>query len=281
MQDRAHLVGTYPLGDLLRHWRTVRGASQLDLSLDTGTSQRQISFIESGRSVPRRETLMALADALDVPLRERNGLLLAAGYAPLFPEIPWDDDAMRAVTRALRRMLEQQLPYPGIVMDRYWNVLDANAATTRLFGSFVDLAARRQSRNMLHLLFDPSGLRQHVDDWPTVAKSFLQRIGREAVGRIKDQEMEQLTQTLLAYPGVDNDWIKPSPSASSLPVIPIGLRHNDGVLRYFSLVATVGTPLTVAAEEIRVELMFPADDWTDAQHLRLVGDVAKTTGQGT
>lgn len=271
-------IGAHPLGDLLRQWRTMRGASQLDLSLDTGTSQRQISFIESGRSVPRRETLMALADALDVPLRERNVLLLAAGYAPLFPETPWDDDAMRAVTRALRRMLDQQQPYPGIVMDRYWNVLDANAATTRLFGNFVDLAGRRQRRNMLHLLFDPSGLRPHVENWPGVAKSFMHRIGREAVGRIKDAETAQLIEALLAYPGVDNDWIKPPPTAESLPVIPIGLRHNNGVLRYFSLVATVGTPLTVAAEEIRIELMFPADDWTDAEHLELVGNAQARSG---
>jgi transcriptional regulator with XRE-family HTH domain len=183
-----HLGGTHRLGDLLRHWRTVRGTSQLDLSLDTGTSQRQISFIESGRSIPRRETPMAMADALDVPLRERNALLLAAGYAPLFPETAWDDDDMRVITRALRRMLDQQQPYPGIVMDRYWNVLDANAATISLFGSFVDISLRRQRRNILHLLFDPSGLRAHVDDWPGVAKSFLQRIGREAVGRIKDRE---------------------------------------------------------------------------------------------
>jgi transcriptional regulator with XRE-family HTH domain len=263
--------GSHPLGDMLRHWRDIRGASQLDLSLGTGTSQRQISFIESGRSTPRRETLMEIADALDVPLRERNGLLLAAGYAPTFAETSWDDDEMRAVTRALKRMLHQQQPFPGIVMDRYWNVLIANDATTRLFGQFADLAARKTRRNMLHLLFDPAGLRPHVDDWPKVAGSFMQRITREAIGRVKDRETTDLIAALLAYPGVDNDWVKPSSDALHLPIIPIGLRFNGGVLRYLSMVSTVGTPLTVAAQELRVELMFPADDWTENQHSQLMG----------
>src|ERR1700744_4257194 len=110
------------LGILLRHWRGVRGKSQLDLSLDSGVSQKQISFVESGRSVPSRFTLTALAEALDIPLRDRNALLLASGYAPTFSDAPWDSIEMKSVTNALTRILRQHEPFPALVMDRYWNV---------------------------------------------------------------------------------------------------------------------------------------------------------------
>ncbi len=147
------------LGELLRYWRGVRGASQLGLSLEAGISQRQISFIESGRSVPGRDTLLTLAQALEVPLRERNALLLAAGYAPVYAEPPWNAQEMQGVIRALERLISQHEPFPAIVMDRHWNVLMNNQAALRLFGSFIDMAARQEPRNMLHLIFDPRGLR--------------------------------------------------------------------------------------------------------------------------
>src|ERR1700751_6142541 len=111
------------LGDLLKQWRGVRGRSQLDVSVDTGVSQRQISFIESGRSVPSRSTLMVIAQALDVPLRERNALLLAAGYPPLYSDAAWPSDEMKSIGKAVKRMMTQHEPYPAMVMDRYWNVL--------------------------------------------------------------------------------------------------------------------------------------------------------------
>src|SRR5215813_9844383 len=135
------------LGDLLRYWRDVRGVSQLDLSLEAGVSQRQISFIESGRSVPGRDTLQILAQTLDVPLRERNVLLLAAGYAPVYSEAPWNAEQMQSVVRALERVVRQHEPFPAIVMDRYWNVLMTNDAAPRFFGHFVDMAAREGARN--------------------------------------------------------------------------------------------------------------------------------------
>src|SRR6185437_805815 len=121
------------LGDLLKQWRGLRGRSQLDISVDTGISQRQISFIESGRSVPSRPTLLGLAQALEIPLRERNALLLAAGYAPMYSEAAWDSDEMRSITKALERVLAQHEPYPAMVMDRYWNVLLTNNVAPRFF----------------------------------------------------------------------------------------------------------------------------------------------------
>src|SRR6201991_1591084 len=170
------------LGNLLRYWRDVRGVSQLDLSLEAGISQRQISFIESGRSVPGRDTLLILAQTLDVPLRERNALLLAAGYAPVYAEPAWNAQEMQSVIRALERVVRQHEPFPAIVMDRHWNVLMTNDAAPRFFSHFIDMAARKRPRNMLHLIFDPQGMRPFMDDWASVSRSLLQRVHRESVG---------------------------------------------------------------------------------------------------
>jgi len=164
------------LGDLLRYWRDMRGVSQLDLSLEAGVSQRQISFIESGRSVPGRDTLLTLAQTLDVPLRERNALLLAAGYAPVYSETPWNAQEMHGVIAALERVVRQHEPFPAIVMDRHWNVLMTNDAAPRFFDCFIDMASRKGPRNMLHLIFDPQGMRPFVADWDTVSRSLLQRV---------------------------------------------------------------------------------------------------------
>lgn len=262
----------HELGRLLRYWRDVRGVSQLDLSLDAGISQRQISFIESGRSVPGRDTLLTLAQTLDVPLRERNALLLAAGYAPVYSEAPWDAQEMHGVIRALERVVRQHEPFPAIVMDRHWNVLMTNDAVPRFFGCFIDMAARDGPRNLLRLMFDPHGMRPFIADWDTVSRSLLQRVHRESVGRVIDDDTRLLLDDLLATSDAPSDRASPpAPAAApSLPVIPIGFVHEGVVLRYFSLVTTVGTPQSTAAQELRMECMFPADDATDARHRQLL-----------
>jgi transcriptional regulator with XRE-family HTH domain len=260
------------LGNLLRYWRDVRGVSQLDLSLEAGISQRQISFIESGRSVPGRDTLLILAQTLDVPLRERNALLLAAGYAPMYSEAPWNAQEMHSVVRALERVVRQHEPFPAIVMDRHWNVLMTNDAAPRFFGHFVDMAAREGPRNMLHLMFDPQGMRPFVADWDNVARSLLQRVHRESVGHVVDGTTQHLLDELLAYPDVPRDWKthQITSSAPSIPVIPLNFVSEGAVLRYFSMVTTVGAPQNVAAQELRLESMFPADDETEARHMQLL-----------
>ena len=259
------------LGELLRYWRDVRGVSQLDLSLDAGVSQRQISFIESGRSVPGRHTILSLAQTLDVPLRERNALLLAAGYAPVYSEAPWNAQEMHSVIRALERVVRQHEPFPAIVMDRRWNVLMTNDAAPRFFNHFIDMDSREGPRNMLHLIFDPQGMRPFVADWDNVSRSLLQRVYRESVGHVIDDSTRRLLDELLAYPEVPRDWkAHHAPSATpTMPVIPIGFVSEGVVLRYFSMVTSVGTPHTVAAQELRLECMFPADDVTEARHLQL------------
>ncbi|HZZ09489.1 MAG TPA: helix-turn-helix domain-containing protein [Paraburkholderia sp.] len=265
-------VPSNELGPLLRHWRDRRGTSQLDLSFNAGVSQRHISFIESGRSVPSRQMLIDIAQTLDIPLRERNTLLLAAGYAPMYSEAVWNAQEMHSVTNALERMLRQHEPYPALVMDRYWNVLMTNDAAPRFFNGFIDMAARKGPRNMLHLVFDPEGLRPFIADWPAVADSLIQRVYRESVGRVVDDGTRELLAALRAYPDVEPGRKSgPSPGASAaspaMPVIPIGFIKGAQVLNYFSMVASVGTPQSIAAQELRIECMFPADDETEAHHL--------------
>jgi transcriptional regulator with XRE-family HTH domain len=256
------------LGDLLKQWRGVRSRSQLDISVDTGISQRQISFIESGRSIPSRSTLMGIAQALEIPLRERNALLLAAGYAPLYSDAAWNSAEMRSVNKALERMIAQHEPYPAIVMDRYWNVLLTNDAAPRFFSCFIDMSARPSPRNMLHLMFDPQGMRPFGADWPTLATSLLQRVYREAVGHHVDQKIKDLVTELVAYPDVQLDWRAPE-SLSALPMIPMRFVKDGATMSYFSLVTTVGSPQTIAAQELRIECMYPADDETESLHAKL------------
>jgi len=261
------------LGALLRHWRDLRGKSQFDLSLDTGGSQRHISFIESGRSVPSRQILMKIAQALDIPLRDRNTLLLAAGYAPMYSEAAWNAEEMKSVTRVLEQMLRQHEPFPAVVMDRYWNVLMANESTPRFFNSFTELAVRKSPRNILHLMFDPERMRPFIAEWESVAKSLFERVYRESVGRVIDEKTRELLAALLAYPDVKSEWKSPKGlnTAPTLPMLPIGFIRGKKVLNYFSMISTLGTPQTVAAQELRVECMFPADQETEIQHIKLIG----------
>jgi transcriptional regulator with XRE-family HTH domain len=242
------------LGELLRYWRRERGKSQLDLSLDTGISQRHLSFVESGRSSPSRDFLSIVSDALNIPLRERNVLLLASGFAPQFSEQLIDAEQMAIVTRAIDRMLRQHEPHPALVLDRYWNVIRTNEAAPRFLGSFVDLEKRPKPRNLLDLMFDPTGMRPFVEEWEKVAGGLLQRVRREAVGQVLDAKLQELLKRLRQYPGVAGLKI---PLAPQSPVLPITFRRGDERFSYFSLITTVGTPQCITAQELRVECMFP------------------------
>ena len=244
------------LGAFLRYWRQQRGKSQLDLSLDAGVSQRHISFVESGRSVPSREMLLSLAKTLDVPLREQNVLLLASGYAPVHPESAWDAPEMAVVTRVIDLMLRHQEPYPALVLDRYWNVLKTNEAAPRFFGSFIDLSRRKKPRNLLHLMFDPDGMRPFVEDWEQVASGLLQRVYREALGHVTDTRTADLLADLKKYPGVSELNV---PRKSQAPIVPITFVRGSERTSFFSMISTVGLPQDITAQELRIECMFPAE----------------------
>jgi len=244
------------LGELLRYWRQQRGKSQLDLSMDTGISQRHLSFVESGRSSPSRDFLSVVSDALNIPLRERNLLLLASGFAPQYSEQSMDAEQMTIVTRAINRMLEQNEPHPALVLDRHWNVIRTNEAAPRFFGSFVDLEARPKPRNLLDLMFDPEGMRPFVEAWEMVAAGLLQRVRREAVGQVMEHGLRELLERLRQYPGVAA--LKP-PLTPQSPVLSITFRRGDERFSYFSLITTIGMPQCITAQELRVECMFPTD----------------------
>jgi transcriptional regulator with XRE-family HTH domain len=244
------------LGELLRYWRQERGKSQLGLSMDTGISQRHLSFVESGRSAPSRDFISIVSDALNIPLRERNVLLLASGFAPQYSEQSLDAEQMATVTGAIDRMLQQHEPHPALVLDRHWNVVRTNEAAPRFFGSFVDLEMRPKPRNLLDLMFDPAGMRPFVEDWERVAAGLLQRVRREAVGQVVDAALQELLKRLHKYPGIEG--LK-SPLAPQSPVLPVTFRRGNQRFSYFSLITTVGTPQCITAQELRVECMFPTD----------------------
>ncbi len=262
----------------MRQWRARRGWSQLDLATEARASQRHVSFVESGRGRASRGLLIALAEALGMPLRERNALLLAAGFAPIYANTAWGDPEnaaeMAVVNKALERMLRQHAPFPAIVMDRHWNVLMTNDDAPRFFGSFIDMGSRKGQRNLLRLMFDPLGMRPHIENWEQVARGLFERMRREAVGGRLDDEAERLIAELHAMSGFTPGWEGADMPADG-PVLPIGFIKGDRVLNYFSMVSTVGTPQTVAAQELRVECMFPADDATEAWHLAQFADADK------
>jgi len=244
------------LGELLRYWRQERGKSQLDVSLDTGISQRYLSFVESGRSAPSRDFISIVSDALNIPLRERNVLLLVSGFAPKYSEQSIDAEQMEVVTQAIDRMLHQHEPHPALVLDRYWNVIRTNEAAPRFFGSFVDLEKKPKPRNLLDLMFDPGGDAPFVEDWEKVTAGLLQRVRREAVRQVLDAKLQELLKRLREYPG--GAELKPSLTPQS-PVLPMVFRKGNERFSYFSLITTVGTPQCITAQELRVECMFPTD----------------------
>ena len=195
-----------------------------------------------------------VADALNIPLRDRNSLLLAAGYAPAYQEPRFEDAQMGLVTQAIDRMLQQHEPHPALVLDRHWNVLRTNAAAPLFFGSLIDLQAWPKPRNLIELMFNPAGLRPFVENWNEVAAGLLQRVRREAVGGVLDDELVALVARMKELSGVRDtkgNMIQQS------PVLPITFRRGEERFPYFSLITTVGTPQSITAQELRIECMFP------------------------
>lgn len=258
-------------GDVLRYWRRVRGRSQLDLASDARTTPRYVSFIETGRSRPSREMVVRLAVALDVPLRERNGLLLAAGYAPLYPHRSLDAPALDRVSAALDVMLKQQEPFPAVVMDRGWNLLRANSGAARLFGTLLGATPMPDPANVLRLMIEPGPVRCAVENWSHVVPALLERARREAVGGILDLATAELVNALLRDRDVAALFRESPVAIAPAPVLDLQFCLNGTTLRFFSVVSTIGTPIDVTAQELRVEAFFPADDetrsrWTETLH---------------
>ena len=246
-------------GRLLQGWRRARAKSQLELAIDAHVSARHVSFVETGRSVPSREMVLALAEALEVPLRERNALLLAAGYAPIYREAPLDAPELEAARHALALILQHQEPYPAVVLNRYWDVLDANEAARDFLGFMAGDAPPPAQLNVVRQMLRPGALRSHVTNWELVAETLIQRVHREALGGVADERTRALLAEVTAYPGVPARWGTFDPSVPLTPLVPICFAKDDVVARYFSTVTTIGTAQDVTLQELRVECFFPAD----------------------
>lgn len=247
----------HDFGELLRRWRGVRRTSQLELASAAGTTPRYVSFVETGRSQPSRQMVVRLARALDVPLRERNDLLLAAGFAPLYPLGSLEGPELELVQRALASILDQHEPFPAVVMDRRWNVLRANGGAAWLFGSLLHPAPVPDDANVLRLMLEAGPVRDAVRNWDDVAPALLDRARREAVGGVLDPETSALVDRLGPHGVVCTDGAR-----SGGPVIDVQFEVGDDVLSLFSVVSTVGTPVDVTAQELRIEAFFPSDDAT-------------------
>jgi transcriptional regulator with XRE-family HTH domain len=243
-------------GVLLKRWRDVRKVSQLELAGDAGVSARHLSFIESGRSKPSREMLLTLAEALDVPLRERNALLNAAGFAPVYQESGLDSAELAGVLRSLEEVMDRMGPYPCLVLTRRWDVLRANAAAMRLFELFLPEELAAPPLNMVRLLFHPR-LRGAIGNWEQLAPAFAQQLHREVLAG--DAAAKALLDEVLGQPGVPQQWRVVDLDARLPAVVPLHLRRGDLELKLFTMVSTLGTPLDVTLQELQIETYLPAD----------------------
>jgi transcriptional regulator with XRE-family HTH domain len=265
------------VGPLLQYWRHARRKSQLELAHQAGVSPRHLSFLETGRASPSREMVVLLAGALDVPLRERNAMLLAAGFAPLYRESRLEDAELAAARAALEAILRKQEPWPAVVMDRGWDVVTTNRAAERLFAFLLEGAPPgdpARPANVIRLMFDPAGLRPRVANWQAVAESLVQRMHREAVGGVADAGTHRLLEEALAFPGVPRRWRRPSLETPSLPVVPVRFERDGRRFDYFSTVTTLGTPQDVTLQELRIECFFPLDEATERAAAALGGGSA-------
>jgi len=238
--------------------------SQLALANEAEVSARHICFMETGRAKPSREMIVLLAKVLDVPFRERNDLLLAAGFAPMYKETRLDAAELEPVHTALQAILRQQEPFPAVVMNRRWDILATNAAAQRFFGFLLGGSAAAAPANVLHMMFDPNAVRPYVTNWEEVAEGLVRRVQREAVGGVKDAATEDLLRKVLTYPGVPARWSKPNLEMPLVPVIPVRFSKAGRAFNFFSAVTTLGTPQDITLQEVRIECFFPADKSTES-----------------
>lgn len=267
--------GANAFGVGLGRWRATRRESQLSLACSAGISQRHLSFIESGRSRPSREMVVRLCDSLDIPLRARNELLLAAGFAPVYPERALDDGPeMAAVRSALGLILAHHEPYPAFVLDRAWRVAMSNAAGQRLVAACVDAATLARlsadgGLNFMRLMFEPDQMRPRIRNWPLVAPWLIARLRREAGGDPASPSAKLLAELAPSEPRA------PATDGERLtPTVPVELALDGANLRLFNTITTFGTPQDVTVQELRIELSFPADAESEALLVRLAAEAA-------
>src|SRR5262245_19847631 len=259
---------TDTFGRLLRHWRTTRHMSQLALATEAGISTRHLSFLETGRAQPSREMVQLLTGMLDVPPGERNALLVSAGYAPVvLGEQPVGAPELEPVRRPLQFILNQQEPFPAIVLDGHWNIVMGNGASHRIFGLFKD-RGDHDGANVMRSVFDPDRLRRFILNWEEVAQCLMHSLHRD-VAATGGEGVVRLRDEVLAYPGVPSRWatadkVTPMPSLATMR-----MRKDDLTLSFFSTVTTFATPRDLTLQQLKIECFFPADTATEQMARRL------------
>ncbi|MEC3956271.1 helix-turn-helix transcriptional regulator [Nocardia sp. CDC153] len=247
-------MATPTAGDLLRHWRTTRRLSQLELAGRADTSTRHLSFIETGRATPSRHMLLHLSDELDIPLRERNRMLLAAGYAPIYGEPTLDNPTMQPIRDALRQILTGLEPHPALAIDATWTMVDANAGIG-LFLDGIDPALLQPPVNGLRLTLHPDGLAPRIINLPEWRGHIFERLQRQ-IDVTGSPELVALLAELRAYPGGEEAPGLPEPDQT---VVPLRLRHDGHELAFLSATTVFGTPMNITVAELAIEAFFPAD----------------------
>ena len=244
------------IGELLRSWRRRRSLSQLELALEADVSSRHVSFLETGRARPSREMVLRLAEHLDIPLRERNRLLLAAGYAPLYVARSLEEPEMAPVHLALDRFLRAHEPYPAVVLDRHYNLVSSNDAVGVLTaGVAPDLLA--PPANALRVTLHPEGMAPQIVNLTEWSAHLLHRLRRQAA-LTADPELERLHEELSSYPGVSVETLAEDASGSEI-LLPLRMRAGDRELVFFSTISTFGTPVDITLSELMIEAFYPAN----------------------
>jgi len=243
--------------------------SQLDLAMQSGFSARHVSFIETGRTQPSRQALLVLAETLEVPLRERNRLLEAGGYAHVYPQTPLAADEMSHIRGVLQFILDRHHPYAAVVLDRYSNCLMGNDASGRLLGALVDPSLLTAHANYLRATFHPLGARRHIVNWDEVSRHLLARAERELGHAENDETAAALLEEIRGY-APDSPRSTTHVTAADL-LLPVHVQVNGLDLRMFSTIMTLGTPRDVTLQELRIETFFPADARSEAAWREVMG----------
>jgi transcriptional regulator with XRE-family HTH domain len=261
----ARRAAPQPFGDYLRHWRQHRRLSQLDLAHEAEISTRHLSFVETGRSVPSREMVLRLAERLDVPLRERNALLVAAGYAPMYRERRLDDPAFAPAKQAVELILKSHEPYPAFAVDRHWNLVAANGMVPVMLAG-ADPSLLQGQVNVLRLSLHPQGVAPRIANLAQWRNHIFERL-RQQIQATGDNVLAELLDELRAYPVPDGAADLHMEGEHLGVVMPFKYRTEHGVLNFISTTTIFGTPVDVTLQELAMETFFPADAAT-AQALR-------------
>lgn len=273
MQSTSNQETTF--GNLLKHYRKLRNFSQLDLAVSSDVSQKHISFLESGRANPSQVMILQLATVLDIPLREQNIMLSAAGFTPIYSESDLSSPEFEPIRKALDFILLSQTHSPVLVMDRYWNLIQTNAISQQLINWLITPQDLQKifyidgKINLMRLMFHPQGLKPFVANWEEIASHLIKRVYREALTNGYNEQPVKLYQELQTYPDVPQLWKLSNSHTWELPLLTVNFLKDGLNLNFFSAIATLGTPHDITLQELRIETLFPADEITQINLTKL------------